>query len=68
MDRRVGPLGIKRKNEKMHQLTFAASVAGLLMLSAFLAAASYFDGSPFRSPFDSRYTPAAERFAMREPK
>lgn len=50
----------------MQQLTFVASVAGLLMLSAFLAAATYFDGSPFEAPYEALYTPEYGSFALRE--
>ena len=50
----------------MQQLTFAASAAGLFMAIIFLAAASYFDGSPFGEPMFENYGPNNNLVSLRE--
>lgn len=52
------------KEINMQQLTFAASIAGLLMLGMFAGAASFFDGGPFETPMDSLYAPPAGIVAL----
>ncbi len=49
----------------MQQLTFVASVAGLLMLTAFFGVASLFAGAPFDTPLDTLYEAPADRIALR---
>ena len=50
----------------MQQLTFAASAAGLFMAIIFLAAASYFDGSPFGKLMFENYGPDKKLIPLRE--
>jgi hypothetical protein len=49
----------------MQQLTFVASVAGLLMLTAFIGIASFFDGAPFDTPLETLYEAPGGRVALR---
>ena len=49
----------------MQQLTFVASVAGLLMPMAFFGVASLFDGAPFDTPLNTLYAAPADRIALR---
>lgn len=49
----------------MQQLTFVASIAGLLLLTAFAGVSSVFDGAPFETPLDTLQVPVNDHIALR---